>query len=56
MMNKLAARRLEKTIERGHWARFDSAVAAKNAIPQTAEEVEQSRRYLRAAFGLKERT
>ena len=48
--------RLETIKERARWARFDAEVAAKRAIPQTAEEIEESRRYLRAAFGLKERT
>ena len=49
-------KRLETTVMRGHWTRMDAEVAAKRAIPQTVEEIEQSRRYLRAAFGLKERT
>ena len=47
------ARRVQIVIERARWQRFDAEVAARNAIPQTPEEIEQSRRYLRAAFGLK---
>lgn len=49
---QIEARRLQTTIMRGRWAQYDAEVAAKRAIPQTAEEIEASRRALRAAFGL----
>lgn len=50
-MNKRAARRLAIATERARWERFDAEVARKRAIPQTAEEIEQSRAYLRKLLG-----
>lgn len=49
---KAHARRLAIAATRHRWAAMDAEVAARRAVPQTAEQVESSRAYLAAAFGL----